>query len=192
MKMLKNLLDVTYKKVKAYYHKCEHIIREVANSIDEDVMKSVDKAFQVREDYANIKVISSVALLSESKISRRGVRESSDVMAIYLLGTQWQEKLQQYMGNNHTDVNVFGKITSEVNRMKIIDYLLQHKEITMAEAVEYLGTSVMATNYHINMMADSKMLKVRNEGRKLFFSLDRKYFDGMISSLRDIADQIVD
>lgn len=176
-------------KVREYHQKHSYEIHEVMESLDESALNYIDES--VLNDSRKERRYRSITLLAEYFFERRGLGMVEDnERVLFSVGPRWKEKLQQYLSHNDVNILSFGKIISEENRIKIIQYLLAHEEITIAEAVRYLKTSVTATNYHLNMMADAKMLRVRNEGRKLFYSLNREYFDNASYSIKNVADQI--
>lgn len=186
---LNTYLDLYYRKVQEYHAKHQHSVEQMADTITLDTVCDFDHQFAVQTEYN--KVYTSVSLLATQRYERRGlgfIAAGEDV--ILCLGPHWEEKLRQDTSKESVDLIFFGKVLSEDNRMKIIQYLLRNQEITISEAVSYLNVSLTAANYHLNMMAESKMLKFRHEGRKIFFSLRKEYFEDVSDFIKDVANRI--
>jgi ArsR family transcriptional regulator len=70
-----------------------------------------------------------------------------------------------------------GKIISDPTRLKMLDLLKVRKEIYTGEMCEILNMTLTAVFYHLNMMLSEKLLKTRNEGRKVFYSINNDYLN---------------
>lgn len=182
-------MKLNYNKI-AYYYKCNiEVLLEIKSQIVSETLFDIDRKLSAETEYGTIYY--SIVMLSKSTLVRRGLGYFNDKEnVVFILGPYWKERLQKYTDDTEVDLVLFGKILSEENRYKIIQYLLQHKEITISEAVSLLKTSVTATNYHLNMMANERMLITRNEGRKLFFSLNREYFEKIVNRIHLLTEQI--
>ncbi|MBC8560153.1 ArsR/SmtB family transcription factor [Fumia xinanensis] len=82
------------------------------------------------------------------------------------------------------DLDVFGTAVSEKNRIGIIDALLLRDEMSIREIEQMFGISNTNAYYHLNLMLKANIIHVRNQGRTMFYSLNREYFDNLIEALK--------
>ena len=74
------------------------------------------------------------------------------------------------------DTTILGKIISEDIRIKILELLKEHGELYTGEICKLMNMKMTAVFHHLNMMYSVKMLKIRNEGRKVFYNINNTYF----------------
>lgn len=188
--LLQHHMMMRYRLVERHYENNEAVLASIRDELSDEIFANMDQdLWNVITKYNQIYY--SVCLINNYKMERRGLGATANGENVcFTVGMHWKEQMFLASRANKIDISLFGKIISEPNRMKIINYLLDHEEITIAQAVEYLGASVTATTYHLNMMYGAKMLKPRYEGRKIFYSLQRDYFEVAIGMLRDLADRM--
>ena len=73
---------------------------------------------------------------------------------------------------------------SEKNRTGIIDALLKRNEMPIRDIEKMFGISNTNAYYHLNMMTKAGIINIRNQGRTILYSLNRKYFDNLIEVLK--------
>ncbi|MBC8560723.1 ArsR/SmtB family transcription factor [Fumia xinanensis] len=78
------------------------------------------------------------------------------------------------------ELDVFGVAVSEKNRTGIIDALLKRNEMPIRDIEKMFGISNTNAYYHLNMMTKAGIINIRNQGRTILYSLNRKYFDNLI------------
>jgi len=74
------------------------------------------------------------------------------------------------------NLEMLGKILSEKNRVIILDLLHECGEKSTSDVAKHLNVSVNAAYYHLDMMLQNDMVFARNEGRTVFYRLNRSYF----------------
>ncbi len=114
----------------------------------------------------------SLSLLDKSliKVSRRN-------RYLLLLGSDYENnRLLRSIRYPEPDLVQFGKVMSEANRQKILEMLLERGELCTADIAKEWDTSVTLVYYHLEMMHSTGLLKSRNAGRTLFYSIDGDYF----------------
>jgi len=191
--LLQDQLRERYALVGSYHKQNQVTIRNLVKEVNEKVLAEVDQTiWKITSEYEEL--MFSICLVDDHKIERRGLGSGDDnekgERVCFALGTHWKEKMLAVTKGDSVDILLFGKILSEPNRMKLIEYLIEYDEITIAKAVEYLAASVTATTYHLNMMYGAKMLKARFEGRKIFYSLRKEYFEIAVGLIRELADRV--
>ena len=87
------------------------------------------------------------------------------------------------------DLDVFGTAVSEKNRVGIIDALLVRDEMPIREIERMFEISNTNAYYHLNLMLKANIIRVRNQGRTMFYSLNREYFDNLIEALKKYGTQ---
>ena len=76
-----------------------------------------------------------------------------------------------------------GNVLSEKNRIAILDIILKKKEIAIRDLESELNLSGTNAYYHISMMLKAHMIKSRNEGKVVLYSLNQNYFETVIKHL---------
>lgn len=179
------LIDMMREKepiVQEYYKKFEDTLQQMVEEFD--IYQTIENLKRVPGRQYSLELFDpiyySVCVLN--KICVQFLYLETDV--ITLLGWDYPQFLAFLLHQSEEiELDLCGKILSEENRIKIIDRLLERGEITKAEVVNMLGISMTATHYHMDMMVQARMLTVRNEGRTMYHSLNRKYFDQVIDML---------
>ena len=78
---------------------------------------------------------------------------------------------------------------SEVSRVQILHMLLKKPEITCKELERVFSFSGSTAYHHLSILTKSGALKLRNEGKIIYYSLNRPFFDSMIDLLKAFSNQ---
>lgn len=109
---------------------------------------------------------------------------------LQIIGYNYLESLKTVLLNEFKfDIEVFGKIVSDKNRLEVIRMLSENMELTTSEIAIKLGTSVNAAYYHLDMMNQAVMIKSRNEGRTVFYKLNKEYFIKASDYIKNIGEK---
>ena len=103
---------------------------------------------------------------------------------IILLGYDYRESILAY--NSQKDLpnlKEFGDVITEQNRIDILNLLVVRKEITIKDLEKLLDFSGSTAYYHLTMMMRYNMVKTRNVGRTVLYSLNEQYFESIIKVL---------
>lgn len=96
---------------------------------------------------------------------------------LLLLGCEYENnRLLRAIRFPEPDLVQFGKVMSEANRYKILEMLLERGELCTADIAKEWDTSVTLVYYHLEMMSSTGLLKSRNAGRTIFYSINAEYF----------------
>lgn len=74
-------------------------------------------------------------------------------------------------------LDVFCDALAEKNRLKILDYILEHEEATIQDLERAMGLSGTNAYYHLTILIKANVVRTRNQGRLVIYSLNREYFD---------------
>lgn len=122
---------------------------------------------------------------SLSLLDRDLVRVKKLGATLLLLGCEYESnRLLRSVRYPEPDLVQFGKVMSEVNRQRILDMVLERGELCTADIAREWDTSVTLVYYHLEMMHSTGLLKSRNAGRTLFYSIDGDYFRRVAAALR--------
>ena len=67
--------------------------------------------------------------------------------------------------------------------------LLEKPEITCKELERVFSFSGSTAYHHLSILTKSGALKLRNEGKIIYYSLNRLFFDSMIDLLKAFSNQ---
>lgn len=105
--------------------------------------------------------------------------------AVLLLGADYKDAIQYLiMQNRLPELDMFGNAISESNRVDILDLMLKKEEITIKDIEQDLGFTGTNAYYHLSLMIKAGMVRTRNHGRTILYSINKNYFHmlcGMLS-----------
>lgn len=111
--------------------------------------------------------------------------------SLVMLGSDYEYMLQSMASlNTAPDLHAFGMVLSEANRVAILEMLLEKHEITLKDVEQALSIASTNAYYHVSFMLKNGLLKTRNMGRTVVYSLDRTYFDHLIGVLRPYSEDV--
>ncbi len=97
---------------------------------------------------------------------------------VIILGNDYKQILQLLASQNTMPkLDAFGTAISETNRLDILELICNLGEITVKDIEQELGFTGTNAYYHLSLMIKAGMLKTRNKGRIVLYSLNHKYFD---------------
>lgn len=98
-------------------------------------------------------------------------------VAIVILGFDYIEQIDYlFIQNKLPELDVFGNAVSETNRIHILDLILEREEITIKDLEQEFGFTGTNAYYHLSLMIKAGMLKTRNRGRTVLYSINKNYF----------------
>ncbi len=100
-----------------------------------------------------------------------------DKIAIVILGLEYIDTIDYLLIQQETpELDVFGNVLSEINRVYILNLILSKGEVTIKEIEQKFGLTGTNSYYHITLMIKAGMLKTRNQGRTILYSINKNYF----------------
>lgn len=172
-----------------YYEKHYQKILEVHNKTTfETISKSVKDFFDLSFiDINNQKLYVSYCILRKFCINFFGIQEG----AIFLLGYDYLSIIDDVKNRKDLDLQDFGNALCEESRVKILELLLQRKEVTCKDLEKIFSFSGSTAYHHITMMTKIGVVKTRNEGKTILYSLNRAYFDAIIGVLSKYSNNAI-
>lgn len=161
-------------KLQQVYDERADFVQQAIESADRAFIKEfISQRYALKENDPPVNTIVSGML-----IDKNAIRLIQDDARLLLLGYDYVARMKILIGQSiKPDIIKMGKALSEEKRVQILRMLLVEKEITAQQLLTRLKLSMTATHYHLEMLLQAGMLLTRNEGRTIFYSLNRTYFD---------------
>ncbi|MBE6639326.1 MAG: winged helix-turn-helix transcriptional regulator [Ruminococcaceae bacterium] len=122
----------------------------------------------------------SVCLLNKNCIWAHG----DCLIDTIIIGYDYESALSFYSHNSEMpDLKAFGEIFSEQNRIDILRFMCEQKEITSKDLERQLNFTGSTAYYHLTMMLKENMITARNQGRSVLYSINPKYFEMIVWQL---------
>ena len=145
---------------------------------DFDIEEIIEKLKICRNEACDVEDFETIHV-SFCFLNKNCIRVSyiSDTEAILVLGYDYIASLDFCISRNSTpELDVFGNAISEKNRVEIINLILEKNEITIKDIEQTLGFTGTNAYYHLSLMIKANMIKTRNQGRLVLYSLNKHYF----------------
>ena len=116
--------------------------------------------------------------------------EFFDEYAVLILGYDYYDMAEYLCSRRQLpELDVFCNALSEKNRVKILDLIAQREEITIQDIEQELSLTGTNAYYHLNLMIKANILRSRNRGRTVLYSLNRRYFNAVGNLLKQYESQ---
>ncbi|MBE6952624.1 MAG: winged helix-turn-helix transcriptional regulator [Ruminococcaceae bacterium] len=115
---------------------------------------------------------------------------TSTTVPVLILGKDYKAILTELQSQNERpELDLLGTILSERNRIELLDMMAKKGEVTIRDIESELN--IVGTNayYHLSMMLRVGMVKTRNRGRTLLYSLSGEYFTSVSNALLQYANK---
>jgi ArsR family transcriptional regulator len=181
-KMIIDVLKQSKPVLESIYNGFNNIVKDKINLFsDEKIIKSL-YTLEKLDMNTNSKIDFSICI-----ISRYVCITVLDEIDYFILGDDYIDNIEIIKEDRSVKIDLLalGKIISDPTRLKMFELLKERKEIYTGEMCDILDMTLTAVFYHLNMMLTEKMLKTRNEGRKVFYSINNEYFDALRERLLD-------
>ena len=177
--MLKNFMLSEY--YKDNYQKIIDIYNQTTCELLRDQMEGI-KDLSFLEGECNVYV--SYCLLNKFCINRFPMQNGF----LSLLGYQYVKMLDFVKDlGKAPDLCSFGTALCEESRVKILKFLLARKEVTCKDLEKEFSFSGSTAYHHIHIMTKSGLIKTRNEGKTILYSINTKYVDNIIGILKNFS-----
>ena len=110
-----------------------------------------------------------------------------DNTVLVVLGTDYVDGLQ---GTKYSPkLHEFGLALAEENRVAILELIHKRGEITIKELEQTLDMAGTNAYYHLSLMIRSGLLKTRNRGITVLYSVDRHYFETISKVIKSYSEE---
>ena len=167
----------------AYYKENYEIILEAHNQTTFETLSETVKDvgdLSLFKDNEQI-LYTSFCLLNKYQIRLFLVEDG----AVYLLGCDYVFVISEIADGGKTSPleDLCGAL-SETSRIQILKLLLEITEVTCKDLEKTFNFSGSTAYHHITILTKIGAVKIRNEGKTIYYSLNRKYFDMMREQLK--------
>ena len=180
----KLIYELMSKKIllEEYYEKNYSVILNIRNGMSFDSLKADLQSFRDvefwEEENQNIGV--SVCLINKNCFNLLCGKGCPTV----LLGYDYKESIASYRAQKETpSLKEFGDVLTEQNRIDILNLMLERGEVTIKDLERLLNFTGSTAYYHLTMMQRLRMVKTRNCGRTVLYSINKPYFESVVGLL---------
>ena len=106
-----------------------------------------------------------------------------------MLGSDYNNAFDFIISRNSVpELDKFGNALAEKNRAEILELLRRKGEITIRDIEQELGFTGTNAYYHLSLMIRANMVKTRNQGRTVLYSINKNYFNAVRGILSKYAE----
>ena len=182
--LIKELSDKNAMLNKFYQKNYKRIIDTQENfdiELYKEKLKKIDE--KAHAYLMNENIYLSVCLILKNTVE--GLKSGNSCLQI--IGYDYLETLDGKLSKKTKfDIDLFGKIISDLNRIEVIKMLTSVPELSTSDIAKNLGISINAAYYHLDMMSQEDMLILRNEGRTVYYRLNRTYISKAVEAIRNM------
>ncbi len=110
--------------------------------------------------------------------------------AVYLLGYDYASIVDALLKKKKTpSLDELCGALSEASRVAILKLLLEREEITCKDLEKHFRFSGSTAYHHLSILTKIGALKVRNVSKKIYYSLNRTFFDTMRAQLKAFSNK---
>ena len=104
---------------------------------------------------------------------------------VFLLGFDYISHISYILSQSFIpDLDTFGNAIAEKNRVEILDLMLNSEEVTIKDLEQILNLTGTNAYYHLNLMIKANIVKARNKGRTVYYSINKEYFTSVLNFLQ--------
>ena len=172
----------------AYYKENYETILEAHNKTTFDVLcenvKDLDDLTFLKD--GNQVLYTSFCLINKYQMRLFFVEEG----AVYLLGYDYVSVISEIAESKKTiPLEDLCSALSETSRIQILNLLLDTKEVTCKDLEKRFNFSGSTAYHHITILTKIGAVNIRNEGKTIYYSLNRKYFDMIRTQLKVFSNE---
>ena len=181
-------LTVMEMKLSLYYEKNYSRIFDSFNKLNVDI---IAKQLEPIKDVNCIKREEYVVYLSFCLLNREFVYVTSiDTNVVFLFGDQYTLGIEQCKKEmNNWQLDRFGMAIGEKNRVAILDYMLEYGEVNCKDIEQHFSFSGSTAYHHLTTLMKYGVIKSRNDGKNVYYSINSKCIDAVIKKLHKYSSR---
>lgn len=110
---------------------------------------------------------------------------SSTNKLFFFLGYDYFDQIKYLISQEFIpNLDTFGNAIAEKNRVEILDLMLTSEEVTIKDLEQILNLTGTNAYYHLNLMIKANIVKARNKGRTVYYSINKEYFTSVLKFLQ--------
>ena len=124
-------------------------------------------------------------LVCPCMICKNSIKCLFNIDVVFLiLGFDYKDQLNYILSQEYVpDLDTFGNAIAEKNRVDILDLMMSSGEITIKNLEQVLNLTGTNAYYHLNLMIKANIVKARNKGRTVYYSINKEYFTSVLKFL---------
>ena len=159
-----------------------------------------EKLSELQKDFALEEVLTNLENTHPTKANYRAYTEfhiSFSLFAYYLvflqhnnekvlltLGSKYDVSFRELLNDKYIpELHMVGNALAEPNRIDILNLILEEEEVTIRDIEQKLGFSGTNAYYHLSLMIKANIIKSRNSGKPVYYSINRRGFDEICKQL---------
>lgn len=123
----------------------------------------------------------SVVLKSKPKLNKRNSRDQSCKVVCFNIAKVHEVKRSLPAEKEFEELTALYAALGNITRLKII-FALAKGELCVCDIANVLGLSIPATSHQLKYLYEQKLLKYRNDGKMVYYSLNSKQ---LVNILKD-------
>ena len=121
--------------------------------------------------------------ISFSLVNKYGIwRQFLANKVLYILGIDYQNSINE-LDERYIDLTEFGNAIGDRTRKSIIDLIIRNKEMSVRDITQNVNAAPTTVMYHLNVLKTAKVLRSRNQGKKVIYWLNVRQYQLAIQKL---------
>ena len=96
---------------------------------------------------------------------------------VFIIGLNYADFIEDDL--SYVKLEEFGNAVSEKNRIAILNVILENEEVTIKDIEQRLKLTGTNSYYHLSLMLKANMIKARNVGKTVYYSINKMYFSAL-------------
>lgn len=179
-------INAKYDLLKKYYFKKSKFIDDnkellLKDKVQIDLCGAAGISSEYRNDYCF-----SVSCLYDKFIATL----PNNGKTCIVIGYETVQQLEELsLTKNDVDVCMTCKALSDNLRVDIVNLIKEKGEMSTTEIARTFDKGLTAMFYHLNMLYDSQVLTIRNEGRTVFYDVNNSYLTKFSSYIKKFVNE---
>ncbi|MBQ8393888.1 MAG: winged helix-turn-helix transcriptional regulator [Clostridia bacterium] len=162
-------------------------IKAVQTSISEkwegnkdELLSFVDRLdFNTLANMCNIDISAENITVSPCLLAKNSCITASlgDDGYVFIIGLNYADFIEDDL--SYVKLEEFGNAVSEKNRIAILNVILENEEVTIKDIEQRLKLTGTNSYYHLSLMLKANMIKARNVGKTVYYSINKMYFSAL-------------
>lgn len=169
-------------QLSAYYEKNYSRIFDAYNHLTIDILVEQLKPLRDLQFLKNgeSKLFLSICLINKGCINFTSMNQGF----VFLLGDEYMSGIEAAQNQSILiKLDEFGAAIAEESRVKMLDLMLERGEITCKDLEKIFSFSGSTAYHHLTTLMRYGVIKTRNEGKTILYSVNHKCFDAVINLL---------